>query len=592
MAHASPSLFRPGADAQTVTRNQEVAALLLEIAQLLELEGVPFKPRAYQRAAMNLELLGEDVAVLAQEGRLGRVPGVGDAIEEKVREFLETGRIRYLEDLRGKLAPGVLALMRVPGIGPKKALRLHQELQVASIPELKAAAEAGRIRRIKGFGQKSEEEILDAIARQAQQTTRAPYATALQAGESLVQALLAAGAVRAELAGSLRRGRDTIGDVDVLAIARPDAAPSLLDAFTKHRNVLNVIERGTTRARVVLAGGLTADLRVVGAESYGAALVYFTGSKEHNIALRTLALKKGWTVNEYALVRKSDKRRLAGATEEEVYAKLGLAWVPPELRENRGELDQAAANGLPRLVEVAHIGGDLHTHTTESDGNHRLEEMVAEAVRLGYEWYGVSDHSQGLGVARGLDPKRYAQQRKDLERLQREVDVHLLQGAEVDIHKDGRLDLDAATLAGLDYVIGSVHSHMRLPRKEQTQRILQAFDHGVDILAHPTTRLLGQRNEIEVDWEHVYEAAADRGVVLEINASPFRLDLSGERVAAARERGVALFAIDSDAHTDTGLRWMTHGVVQARRGGLEEGHVLNALPPAQLQKRLGRAKRR
>ena len=575
-----------------MTRNQEVAQLLYEMAQILEVQGVPFKPRAYQRAALNVESLGEDVAVLAQEDRLAKVPGVGKAIEEKIREFLATGQIRRLEELRKEIPPGVLALLQVPGIGPKTAVRLQKELKIRSMADLEKAAKAGKIRGLKGFGEKSEQEMLSSVARVKARPSRIPYAAALTVAEDLVSHLRKRSpADQVEYAGSLRRGRDTVGDLDLLAVATAKKAPAVIEAFKAFGQVVTVLESGTTRARAILSGGVHVDLRVVEPGSYGAALVYFTGSKAHDIALRTRALKKGWTVNEYALADKKTGKRIAGATEEELYAKLGLRWIPPELREDIGELELAGNGKLPDLVEAKDLRGELHTHTDESDGRSPLGDMVAEAARLGYAWFGVSDHAEGMGMVNGLDHARLKIQRKRIDKLQTAYPkMRLLHGLEVDIKKSGELALEAAARRDLDYVIVSVHSAFNLPPKDQTARILRAFDQGADVFAHPTTRKVLGRPEIDADWDRVYAAAAEQGVALEINASPDRLDLSGERVRAANVHHPP-FVIDSDAHTDTGLAWIRYGLPQARRGGLQAKDVLNGLTAAQLAKRLGRSRR-
>jgi DNA polymerase (family X) len=585
--------FHAGRDAPPLTRNQEVARLLYEMAQILEVQGVPFKPRAYQRAAQNLETLGEDVAVLVEEDRLGDVPGVGQAIEEKVREYLQTGKIRRLEELRKAIPPGVLALLQVPGIGPKTAVKLQKELKIRSVADLEKAAKAGRVRGLAGFGPKKEEGMLASVARAKDRPARIPYAAALTVAEDLVAHLRErSGASRVDYAGSLRRGRDTVGDLDLLAVATKTHAAGVVGAFKGFRQVVKVLESGTTRARAILSDGVHVDLRVVEPHEYGAALLYFTGSKEHGIALRTRALKKGWTINEYALSDKKTGKRIAGATEEEIYAKLGLAWIPPELRENLGEIERAARGPLPELVTMKDLKGELHTHTNESDGRSTLAEMVAGASRLGYAWFGVSDHSKGMGMVNGLDLPRLRAQRKAIDRLQKRYPkIRILQGAEVDIKKTGELGLDAEARRTLDYVIVSVHTAFQLRPKDQTARILKAFDQGADVFAHPTTRKILSRPELDADWERVYEAAAERGVALEVNASPERLDLAGERVRAARERK-ASFVIDSDAHAGSALAWIRYGLSQARRGGLTASDVLNGLSAARLEPRLGRSRRR
>lgn len=575
-----------------MTRNQDVAQLLYQISQLLEIKNVPFKPRAYQRAATNVEALGEDLEVLAEAGRLDEIPGVGEAIAEKITEFLHTGKIEYLERLRKEFPPGLLELMRLPGLGPKKALRLHEALKIGSLAQLKTAAERGQIRKLKGFGEKTEQEILAAITRVAEAPTRVPQPTALEVARDLLGLLRSHHSRnRFEYAGSLRRGRDFVGDVDLLAEATPSEASAIVKTFVGYRDAAKVLEKGDTRARVRLRSGLGVDLRIVPSESFGAAYQYFTGNKEHNIRLRTLAQKKGLSLNEYALTRKSNGRRVAGATEEEVYAALGLHWIPPELREDRGEIEEAVQRTSWDLVELKDLRGDLHTHTNASDGTAPLADMVEAAGRLGYEWYGVSDHSKGLRIAHGLDAERLRNQRTEIDRLQKRLPrIRLLQGSEVDILKDGRLDHERRVLTRLDYVIGSVHSHFKLDAKAQTARVLNAMDQGIDVLGHPSARQLGQRPEIALDWDRVLDHARTRGVLMEINASPFRLDLAGERVWTARERGVQ-FAVGSDAHTTSGLSAQSYGITQARRGGCAPRDVVNALPASTLGKHLGHAQR-
>lgn len=573
-----------------MSRNKEVAALLLKIAKILEIQKVQFKPRAYQRAALNIESMAEDIESLAARDRLREIPGVGEAIAEKVKEFLTTGRLRYLEELQKSVPDSLLALMSLSGVGPKTALRLHDEFKIHSLDDLKSALDAHRLQGHKGIGAKTEDELRKALATVHEQKRVSLFAAEQNAGE-IERHLQAHSKLRMVFAGSYRRGRDTVGDLDLLVEATDREAPGVIEAFTAFPRVRDVLERGDTRARVVLADGLQVDLRVVPSTSFGAALVYFTGSKEHNIALRSLALRKGYTLNEYALTRKKDGKPMPSVTEEAVYERLGLQWVPPELRENRGEIDLAQAKKIPGLVTPETIRGDLHTHTVESDGTATAEAMVHAAVARGYEYYGISDHSAILRIAHGLDAKRLSAQRKELARLQKSYPkVAILQGCEVDILKDGRLDLDPKTLGGLDYVLGSVHSSFQLPREEQTRRVLRAIESGIDVLAHPTGRKVLARPSIELDMERVAEAAAERGVLLEIDAAPDRLDLWGELVKVCRDAG-ARFVIDSDAHSVEELGAIALGVTQARRGWLEPKHVLNSQPLSALRKHLGHATR-
>ncbi|MBI2078832.1 MAG: DNA polymerase/3'-5' exonuclease PolX [Euryarchaeota archaeon] len=575
-----------------MSRNVEVAALLYQIAKILEIQGVPFKPRAYQRAALNVESLAEDIERVVAEDRLEEIPGVGEAIALKIKEYLTSGKLAYLEKLKKEVPEGLLALMAVPGLGPKKAQRLWKELKIHSLDELKAALAAHKVRDHPGFGEKSEADLLKAVGNVAQSQLRHSLFEARQHADTLAAHLRKdAGKSTMVFAGSYRRGRDTVGDLDLLVEASTKDAPKVIDAFTRYPLVDDVLEKGTTRSRVRLKPHLQVDLRVVPAESFGAAMLYFTGSKEHNIALRSLALRKGYTLNEYALSRKKDGRRLAGATEDEVYGNLGLKWIPPEIRENRGEIELAAKGHLPKLLEPSDIRGDLHTHTNESDGAVDLETMLNAAAKKGYAYYGVSDHSAGLRITQGLDATRYRRQRRAIEKLQDSFPkLRILQGSEMEILRDGRLDLDAEARRGLDYIVGAVHSAFGLGKREQTARVLKAMDSGIDILAHPTCRRVGKRPAIELDLEAVADKAKETGVLLEIDATPDRFDLWGEVVQVCRERG-ARFAVDSDAHSVPELDYVPFGVTQARRGWLTARHVANTQPLKALLRDLGHAKR-
>jgi DNA polymerase (family 10) len=580
--------------AAALSRNKEVADLLYKIAKILDMQQVQFKPRAYQRAAVNVESLGEDIEVLVAQDRLGQVPGVGEAIAKKIKEFVETGKLRYYEELIQEVPEGLLAMMSIQGVGPKKALRLYKELQIKNVDELRAALEAHKLRDLKGFGEKSEQEILKALNQGGGvESPRISWYEADQMARELGAYMRkATKAKRVEFAGSYRRGRDTVGDLDLLVEADEAHAAQVIETFVSFGRVRDVMARkGTTGSRVRLSTGLQVDLRVLPKKSFGAALVYFTGSKDHNIALRSLALKKGLTLNEYALAKKEDETPVEGETEEAIYKRLGLAWVPPELRENRGELERAAKGALPKLIEAQDLRGDLHTHTTESDGAHSMRMMLEAAQKLNYEYYGISDHSQALRITNGLDPARLRAQRKQIDKIQDDFPkMRILQGCEVDILKDGKLDLPTQARADLDYVIGSVHSAFNLPKDEQTKRVLAAMDAGIDVYAHPTGRKVLKRPSIELDFEAAADHAAQRGVLLEIDAAPDRIDLWGEPVQVCHLRG-AKFVIDSDAHSTQELEFMYVGVVQARRGWLEAKDVLNTQPLATLQKHLGHTKR-
>jgi DNA polymerase (family X) len=578
-----------------LSKNQDVVNLLYEIAQLLEIQGVQFKPRAYQRAAQNIETLTEDIEKLVAEERLGTVPGVGSAIEDKVTEFVKTGKLEYLEKLRKEVPPGLAELMQLPHVGPKTALRLYKELKIHNLAELEKALAEHRLQGLKGFGEKSESEIQKSLARQTKiPARRFDWLSAHEVAQALSAYMRRIdGLGRIEFAGSYRRGRDTVGDLDLLVEAPEAQASGAMDAFIAYRRVTDTLEKGTTRSRVLLDNGMQVDLRVVPTESFGAALIYFTGSKDHNIAVRSLALKKGYTLNEYALTTKDGGKKVASATEEEVYKRLGMAWVPPEIRENRGEVPLAVESRLPRLIEVKDIKGDLHVHTNESDGSASAKSMIGAARKSGLEYVGLSDHSFGLRIANGLSPERQAKQRKEIEGLRKSFpDIEILQGAETEILKDGSIDMTRADRAKLDYVIGSVHSAFKLERKEQTERVLKAMESGIDILGHPTgRRIMGKgRTGIDVDLEQVAQKAKQTGVLLEVDGTPDRLDLWGDAIHTCRAHG-ADFVIDSDAHSIAELMFVEYGVTQARRGWLTTKEVANSWPAADLRKRLGHSQK-
>lgn len=568
--------------------NADVARLFLEAAELLELAGEnPFRVRAYQQAARTIEELDEPVARVAARGpeALDALPGIGEDLAEKVRQVLATGTFPLLGQLRKKTPRGLPALLKVPGLGPKRARRLYDALGVRSVAGLARAAKAGKVRTLPGFGAKSEAAILAAIGGAAAAgEARMLRARAASHAEALVERLQTVpGVDRVAVAGSFRRGRETVGDLDILVTGRARAA--VVDAFTGAPGVVRVLARGTTRAAVRLASGLQVDLRVLGPESFGAGLYYFTGSKAHNVAVRGLARAAGLKVNEYGVFR--GKVRVAGRTEEEVLAAVGLPWIPPELREDRGEIEAARAGRLPDLVTLADLRGDLQCHTTDSDGRDGLEAMARAAEALGHEYLAVTDHSPSVRVAGGMDAAGFRAQRRRIDRLNGKLrKLTVLAGAEVDILADGRLDLDDATLAGLDVVVASIHSRFNLPEAEQTRRVLRAITHpSVDILAHPTGRLINRRPGYPLDLDAAARAAADHGVMLEVNAQPERLDLDDVAARAAVERGARL-VIGSDAHATAELGFLRWGVDQARRAWAEKKDVGNALPLARLRKLL------
>lgn len=579
-------------------RNEDLALLLREMALRLEMDGVPFKPRAYEKAAHTVASLDRPVAEIAGgDGleALDALPAVGRSIAGKIVEWARTGRIDGLERLREKHPFDVLALTSLEGLGPKHARALHDALGVRSVDELEAACRAGRVRTLAGFGERTEAKILHALDRRRATAGRWLLGDALPLARALEARLRALrGVSEAAFAGSVRRHRDTIGDLDFVVSARRDAASAVMERFAGLPEVAEVVASGVAKTSVRLENGMQADLRVVPAASFGAALLYFTGSKDHNVALRRLAQEKGLKLNEYGLFR--GEEAIAGRTEEEVYAALGLAFVPPELREDRGEIDAARAGRLPRLVEAGDLRGDLQLQTSWTDGDASLEEMAEAARALGLEYAAITDHTRDLAMARGCDEKRLLEQQAEIARLGRRwKDFTLLSGAEVNIRADGGLDVEDAALARLDVVGAAIHSHFHQPREEATRRVIRAMENPhVDILFHPTARQIGRRDPVALDMDAVIAAAVRTGTALEVDAMPDRLDLCDEHVRRAVHAGAKL-VIDSDAHAPAHLRYVAeYGVGVARRGWATRADVLNALPLAKLRAALkdGRAGRR
>ena len=569
--------------------NADIAAALEEIADLLEIGGEnPFRIRAYRNASRTIGDAGRELRELVEAGEpLTAIAGIGADLSRTITEYIVTGRLGFLEELKAKFPPGICDLLRVQGLGPKRVKILWKELGIDSFEALGKAAQEGRIRDLKGFGEKSEQNILQALRTRADDGKRFRRASVVVHAEAISSRLLAVpGVRRLEQAGSFRRGRETVGDLDLLVEA-DDAAP-VMEAFVTFDEVRQVLAHGPTKSTVVLRNGLQVDLRVVPAESFGAALNYFTGSKAHNVALRALAQKAGLKLNEYGLFR--GEAAVAGRTEEDIYAALGLGYVEPELREDRGEVDAAAGGYLPRLVAEGDLRGDLHSHTTWSDGAASIREMAEAAQARGYEYLAVTDHSKRLTVANGLDEARLLKQLDEIDEVNAGLrGLTLLKGIEVDILEDGALDLSDAVLDRLDVVVGSVHSRFNLPREQQTARVLKAMDHPrFAILGHPTGRLLLERPGYELDIERVIAHAKARGCFLEINAHPERLDLNDVHARMARDAGV-LLSIDTDAHSPRDLGLMRHGISQARRGWLRPGDVLNTRPLRELRSLLSAA---
>jgi DNA polymerase (family 10) len=560
--------------------NADIAAAFEEIADLLELgDDNPFRIRAYRNAARVVGGLSLDLAArLAEGGELPKLPGIGEDLSGKIHEIAASGSCKLLEKLRGRFPAGITELLRLPGVGPKRVRALH-EAKIDSLEDLRRAARAGRLPALPGFGEKTAQRITDAAQTQLGATRRFKLAVAAQYAEPLAKH------VGGIVAGSFRRMRDTVGDIDILVASDDPEKPSA--RFVGYPEVREVLAHGATRSSVRLAGGIQADLRVVPKESYGAALHYFTGSKAHNIAVRKLGIARGLKVNEYGVWRGA--KRIAGDTEASVYAAVGLPYIEPELRENQGEIEAARAGKLPQLVALADLRGDLHAHTKATDGHASAREMALAAKAAGLAYLAITDHSQRLAMARGLDVRRLEKQAAEIDDLKGELPgITLLKGVEVDILEDGRLDLPDSALKKLDVVVAAVHGALRLSRPRQTARILAALDNPcVHILAHPTGRLIGEREPCDVDMLAVVRKAKARGIALELNAHPDRLDLNEVHCRMAKEEGVPV-AIGSDAHGTDGFGVLRYGVGQARRGWLGKADVLNTQPLAELRRWLKR----
>ena len=558
--------------------NQVVARILYEVAEFLALDGVPFKPQAYRRAAQVVELLDEPIEDLVAAGTQGELPGIGDAIAKKITEIVETGRLTYHEKLKAELPIDLYALMQVDGVGPRTAKRLFEELDVRSLGDLERAARAGRVRAVKGLGTKTEEKILRGLAETNRAEGRMLLGTALELAVELIGSLRRSGCFdRLAYAGSLRRGRETIGDLDLLSATSDAGAAS--DAFVGLPNVAEVLAHGDKKSAIRLSNGVQVDLRIVPTESFGAASQYFTGSQAHNIALRKRAVARGWKLSEYGLFD-ADGVALAGKDEVAVYDVLDLQFIPPELREDQGEIDAAAKRALPALIEFGDIRGDVHVHTDWSDGKASLESMIDAARARGYEYVAITDHAKFSEVIRGLTADDIARQIDAIDALQEKTgDFPILTGIEANVQPDGTLDVPSAILKRLDVVIASVHGSFRLPRAEMTRRLVRAVSSEyVDILGHPTTRKIGERPPIDADWDAVFEAAAKNGTALEVNANPIRLDLGAELIRRAIGAGVKL-AISTDAHAPEHFDFMRLGVTTARRGWAARTDVVNATSP-------------
>ncbi len=567
--------------------NADVAGVFRGMADVLEIQGAnPFRVRAYRNAARTIEELGESIEdIVAGDGkRLAALPGIGADLAGKIEEIVHTGTLSSMREAERTAPAGAVELMRVPGLGPRRARVLCERLGVRSLRGLARAAKTHRIRDLKGFGARTESRILEELAGKTEESTRVLRSAAAESAEALRDHLRSLdGVTQVEIAGSYRRCRETVGDIDLLVTCA--SGIPVVDAFVTYPSVRQVLARGRTKASVRLRSGLQVDLRVLDGDSFGAGLYYFTGSKAHNIAVRGIARRQGLKINEYGVFR--GKRRIAGRTEREVFASVGLPWIPPELREDRGEIDAALKHALPHLVELGDVRGDLQAHTTDSDGRSSLEEMAEAAEAMGYEYLAITDHTPSVRIAGGLDREGFRRQMRRIDRLNAKLrTLTLLKGAEVDIRADGTLDLDDETIAALDVVVVSLHSKLALPPAQQTKRVLRALAHpAVDIFGHPTGRLIGTRHGARFDTDAVLRAAVEHGVMLEINAQPERLDLD-DVLSRAAVRAGAILSLGSDAHSVAELRFMRWGVDQARRGWVRKRDVANTRPLAEVMKLL------
>ncbi len=555
--------------------NKEIASIFYQIADLLEIKGeIPFKVRAYRRAAQRIENLEDDLEEIYKKKKLREIPGIGDALSKKIGEIIDTGKLEYFEKLKMEVPETLVALMNIPSLGPKKASVLYKKLGIKTVDELKKACEEGKLRKLDGFGEITEKNILRGIQMLERSKGRVLLNVAYNDGYDLINYLNRDGRIISiSIAGSLRRMKETIGDIDILVSSNhPD---EIMDLFVRYKNVSSTLVKGSTKTSIVLKDGLQVDLRVVEPESYGAALQYFTGSREHNIQIRKIAIKRGLKVNEYGVFRKDTDEYIVGKDEKDVYSVLGLQYIEPELRENRGELEMAQKKKLPKLVGYNDIRGDLHVHSTWSDGSASIKDIARYGEKMGYQYIGIADHSQSLKIANGLSEERLRKKIDEIRRLQEMFDIRILVGTECDIKPDGKLDYRDEILKDLDYVYAAVHTRFKMSRHEMTGRILKAISNDyVTMLAHPTGRLIGRREPFDIDIEKIIDAAVSTNTFLEINAFPDRLDLNDIHTRMAKDRG-AKMVIGTDSHSLSHMSFMRFGIATARRGWLEKEDILN-----------------
>ena len=566
-------------------KNKEISDMFFNIADLLDIKGeIPFKIRAYRLAAQTIADLDEDIEILVKEKKLEKLPGIGKAIARKITEYVETGQLEFYEKLKKEIPPAIVELLEIPSLGPKKVSILYKKLDIKTVEELKKACLEGKLRNLDGFGEVTERNILRGIKLKEKTQGRFLLNLAYENGMKYIDFLKQLSIVdKINIAGSLRRMKETIGDIDILVSSRyPE---EVMNHFVEYHEVKQILVKGNTKTSVILSDGIQVDLRVVDDKSFGSALQYFTGSKAHNVNLRGIAIKKGFKLNEYGLFEKDTDRYIAGETEEEVYKKLGLPYIPPELRENRGEIEKGLKNNLPHLIDYKDIRGDLHIHSIWSDGSDSIETIAIEAKKMGYEYIGISDHSQSLHIARGLSEEQVLEKIEEIRKLNDKIDdIRILCGTECDIKQDGSLDYPDDILKQFDFVIAGIHIGFKMTQEEATNRIVKAMENEfVTIIAHPTGRLIGRRESFDLDMDKVFEKAVETNTYLEINSFPDRLDLNDINCKHGKEYGVK-FVINTDAHSITHLPYIQYGIATARRGWLEKKDVINTLSLKDLEK--------
>jgi len=565
--------------------NQEIATILVHISEILDIQGEnPFKIRAYIKASQTIENLTYQLSSLEDKGKIKGLPGIGEGIAKKLKELLETGTLKYYEDLKKSEYAPLTEFLKIPGVGPKHAKLVYDELGIKTTEQLRKAAEKGLLRELPGLGEKVEQNIVQGIQQVQKYKERLPLAFIYPRAQDILNELKKVKEIKIKqitLAGSLRRMRETIADADIL-VASGKSKP-VMDAFVNLPQTAKVVAKGSTKSSIVTKDGFQVDLRVVKPESFGAAQHYFTGSKAHNIRIRSLGVEKGLKINEYGVFHKD--KSIAGRTEEQVFKSVGLSFIPPELREDQGEIEAALQKQLPHLIELKDLKGDLHVHTDWTDGNNSIEEMAKAAQKRGYKYIAICDHSPTIGITNGLTPQRLKKQMEEIDKLNEKMaqrkggkNFRILKGIEVDIRSNGQLDLEDDILKELDIVVAAVHTKFSQPKDEMTRRIVKAIENPhVDIIAHPTGRLIGKREPYQVDMDKLMDACKAWGKVLELNAYPERLDLSDLNCRKAKEKGVKI-AISTDAHRKNHLDWISFGIATAKRGWIEPEDVINTLP--------------